>query len=178
MRQQRRDYAKARAFTLVEVLVALLIVGGAVFGWLMLALQTSQQVEETAYRAQAQVIAQDLIERINSNPAAWPQAFTAASHSAPSTAFSSSCSQTKPCTDPNVMATQDVRELASLAVQQLPAGKVGVHEHCATASSLPCVVVAWQSTEANPENCMPTASNADTEERRCVLVHFWSGGQQ
>jgi type IV pilus assembly protein PilV len=162
--------APSRGFSLVEVLVALLILGCVVLGFVSLALQTSQQVHAAALRAQAHGLARDLVERINSNPVAWPAGFVSP------VASDALCLARTPCIDPSVMAAQDLREIRELASQNLPQGRIAVFPSCHAESPTPCVVVGWQDVEAAPSACRATFV-ADTDEQpRCLIMHFWPAG--
>jgi len=161
----------AHGFSLVEVLVALLIVGVAVVGFVIQALQTSQRVYEAGHRVQAQVLAEDIIERIKTNSLAWPGPFVNANQSS----AVSYCSGTSPCTTPTVMAVQDIGEVKTLASQQLPTGQIQVREQCTADAPVPCVIVAWQSTEPTPQACNTKIEDANSPFPQCVLMHFVPG---
>ncbi len=163
--------SNAHGFSLVEALVAMLIIGLAVVGFVVQALETSQRVYEAGHRVQAQVLAEDIIERIKTNPLAWPGPFTSThSSSAPY-----SCSVTRPCSTPIAMAAQDITDVKSLASNQLPNGKLQVREHCTADSPMPCVIVAWQSTEPTPQACDSNKVDASSPIPQCVLMHFFPG---
>lgn len=157
-------------FTLIEVLVAMLILGGAVLGYAMLALQASQRVQEAAFRVQAQWLAADLIARIASNPVAWPAGFSGSAVAAQG----DRCSLTRPCSDPLQMAAQDLAENAALVATQLPDGKLAVHAQCG-ATALPCVAVAWLGSSTDPAACRLAAGADERDAPHCVVVSFWPG---
>lgn len=163
--------SNAHGFALVEALIALLIIGIAVVGFVAQALQTSQRVYEAGHRVQAQVLAEDIIERIKTNPLAWPGPFiNTNSPSAPS-----SCSVASPCTTPIAMALQDISDVKALASQQLPSGQLQVREQCTADAPLPCVIVAWQSTEPTPQACKSKKLDTSSILPQCVLMHFVPG---
>ena len=58
--------------TLVEVLVAMVVFGVGVIGFVAMQLKSIEVVNDAYYRSQAIAIAQDVIERIKANPAGWP----------------------------------------------------------------------------------------------------------
>lgn len=157
----------SRGFSLIEVLVALLVLGCVVFGFVTLALRTSQQVNEAALRTHAHLLARDLIERINANPLAWPAGFQ---RPAPQSRF---CSAASPCVDPLAMAAQDLAESRNLAARSLPQADISVHATCHSGAPTPCVVVAWQGVPAQPASCLDSDDNGDTH---CFLLHFWPAG--
>lgn len=159
--------APLRGFSLIEVLVALLVLGCVVFGFVTLALRTSQQVGEVSLRAQAHILARDLIERIHANPLAWPHGFLGANPQA------GLCSVATPCSDPLSMAAQDLAESRALAAQSLPQGEISAHSRCGEEAPTPCVVVAWQGASAQPGACL---QEVDGDDPHCLLLHFWPTG--
>ncbi len=162
--------ALSRGFSLVEVLVALLILGCVVLGFVSLALHTSQQVHAAALRTQAHGLARDLVERINSNPAAWPAGFISP------VANDALCSANTPCIDPREMAARDLSESRELASQNLPQGRIAVFPNCHAESPTPCVVVAWHDVAATPSACRATFVTDTDEQPRCLMMHFWPVG--
>lgn len=163
--------SNAHGFSLVEALVALLIVGVAVVGFVIQALQTSQRVYEAGHRVQAQVLAEDILERIKTNPLAWPGPFINSNHSIES----SNCSGANPCTTPTAMAVHDINDVKTLAGQQLPNGQLQVREQCSADAPVPCVIVAWESTEPTPQACDSTGVGTSSPPPQCVLMHFLPG---
>lgn len=172
--------ASTKGFSLIEVLVAMLVMGCGVIGFVALSLTTSQRVEEAGYRAQAQVIAQDVIERIKANAGAWPTDYNDAENRwNAGSSLAPACTPGTPCTTPSALAAQDVSEILSLVSRLLPAGAVVVRETCNPGEGLPCVVVTWlnSTSSSNTSNsCDTSISPADDEHSHCLLTRFWPGG--
>lgn len=169
-----------RGVTLIEVLVALLVLGIGVMGFAALQLRAIDTTSVTYSRTQAMAIARDLVERININPEAWPQGYGDSSDN-----WSASISD-----DPNVcmaqgdgdppncngdqMASADVNDVRKTANDFLFDGAVVVEENCRN-EQVACVIVTWNGTTL--ENCDPDSvsvgDNADNSNANCVIVEFW-----
>lgn len=165
--------------TLVEVLVALLVLGIGIMGFVGLQMKAVDTTETTYSRSQAMAIARDLIERINANPMDWVSHYGEGSRwNSESIASASSCygagvSGSRNRCDSGQMAAWDVYEVRTVADQMLYQGKVAVRNSCANAG-VPCVVVAWEGTE--PANCDPEsfAIGGNNANSNCVKVEFWT----
>lgn len=158
---------KSWGFSLIEVMIALLILGCVVFGVVTLALHTSQQVQEASSRGQAQILARDLIERINANPLAWPAGFQSLFSA------TAACSLAAPCLDPLEMAAREMADIRALATSSLPQGQISAHARCSNDAPTPCVVVAWQGVAATPSACLASQDDAAHADPRCFVLHFW-----
>lgn len=61
---------KSRGFTMIEVLIAMLVLLIGLLGVSAMLLEGMQNSRDSLYRAQATTIAQDLLDRVRSNPTA------------------------------------------------------------------------------------------------------------
>lgn len=154
---------KQRGFSLLEVLVAMLILGIAVMGFAGLQVRALQSTGVAHLRSQAMTLASEMTERIRANPSELAE-YTLASNwdaSAVSTdapwTWGSTCIFTNVSTDgcsANNMAKFDINEVQYLAREVLPEGTVSVTK--CDGALVACVYVAWSGVEA--DTC---TSNAD-----------------
>lgn len=97
-----------RGFSLIEVLIALVILAVGLLGMASLMLNSLQSSQSASMRSQASLYAYDIIERIRANPeAVTSTAYVLESRSTPTTL--TTCS---PCT-PQQRATRDISEWLS-----------------------------------------------------------------
>ena len=161
--------------TLIEVLVALLVLWIGVMGYGALQLNAVRMSQDTYSRSQAMAIAQDAVERVRANVSGLNNYLGADVWSAPDAAKYYSCYSASagsiPDCDNVAMAQADVAEVSKIAHDMLPTGSVQV-DTCEGAASLTCVTVAWDQTTA--ANCDQT--EADSHDRgtnaSCVVVEF------
>lgn len=167
--QCRRQYG----MSLVEVLVALLVLGIGVMGYAALQLRAVRMTEDTYARSQAMSIAQDAIERIRANSHAlerytgadWqadpaePAVTCTFTNQAPAAAASCSAEQ---------LAAVDIYELHNTVRSSLPSGSIAV-EAC---EQLACVIVAWNGTDASACDESDVDDNDRGDAAHCVTVHF------
>lgn len=165
--QRKRE----RGMTLIEVMVALLVLGIGVMGYAALQLRSVKLAEDTYSRSQAMAIAQDAIERIRANVDALP-AYLATDWTASLNTPSQRCVFTGAvpaagCSSAE-MVVNDVYEVRSAAATMLASGNVSV----AACSPLTCVTVAWADTV--PASC--DQSHVEAGDRgsnaHCVVVEF------
>lgn len=165
--------SRQQGFSLLEVLIAMLILGVAVMGFAGLQVRALQSTGVAHVRSQAMALATDTSERIRANrtPAALGTYLTATNWTtalpanAPST-WSGTCVLTSTssngCSDIQ-MAQFDIREVRYIASQVLPNGTVNVSS-CDGGVLVLCVAVAWGSEKAT--TC---SGNADTSGE-CVMM--------
>lgn len=168
-----------RGITLVEVLVALLILGVGVMGFVALQLKAVDTTETTYSRSQAMAIARDVVERINANPEDWQEHYgntgerwTSASLPSATACYGSGISGSRQCNSAQ-MAEWDVSEVRSLTSQMLFQGQVSVQETCADDAAVPCVVVAWGGTTAADCNMEALTLDGANLNANCVVMEFW-----
>ena len=143
-----------RGMTLIEVLVALLVLGIGVMGYAALQLRSVKMTEGTYDRSQAMAIAQDAMERIranNTNDALLfyrGNAWTTGTNTAPDqscTITSAVPTSDDKCTSVQV-ATEDIYQSRQMVETMLPNGSISVQ----SCDKLTCVYVAWNQATAAP----------------------------
>lgn len=135
--------------SLVEVMVALLVLGVGVMGYAALQLRSVKLSEDTYARSQAMSIAQDAIERIRANRNAF-ESYKSANWQSDPADPGVTCSFTNQaptvdsrCTE-DQLALVDIFQLKTIASTMLPSGELAV----VPCEQLSCVVVAWNETVA------------------------------
>lgn len=168
---------RVSGMSLIEVLVALLILGVAMLGAMGLQLNASEDIQTSYSRSQASTIALDLAERYRGNPAA-QDAFRNADNwtgNLPSRADGSAC--VKAAGDITVgnlgctaqqMAIADIAEIRNNADDWLAGGSV-VIQNCPGDSAgqlTQCILVAWNGV--NPAQCVTGNTLND-----CVVMYLY-----
>ena len=154
-----------RGVSLIEVLVALLVLAVGILGFAGLQMTSLSQSTAANHRVAAVLIAQDAIERMELNPterdtyleATW----AAGSHggSPSSTCIGSACTATG-------IVAWDIAQLTWQAANQLPAGRVAV-DKCTFNDDLICVNVSWDGQD--PAACTGDGVNTDLDSNCFVL---------
>lgn len=162
---------RVRGMSLVEVLVALLVLGIGVMGYAALQVRSVKMSEDTYSRSQAMAIAQDVIERIRANVDALPD-YLAANWEAELTEPAASCVYTSAvpetgCTA-STMATHDIYSVRTIARTMLPSGSVDV----AACEQLTCVTVAWSDTTTAACNQSEIEDGDRGSNANCVVLEF------
>lgn len=155
-----------RGVSLIEVLVALLVLAVGVLGFAGLQMTSLNQSAAANHRVAAVLIAQDTIERMELNPAerdtylgaAWEASSLGGSPS--STCIDSACT-------PDGIVNWDIAQLTWQAANQLPAGRVAASE-CTFNNRLTCVVVSWD--EQLPADCMDGDSVNTAIDSSCFVM--------
>lgn len=166
--------ALPRGMSLIEVLVALLVLGIGVMGYAALQLNAVKITEDTYSRSQAMAIAQDLIERMRANvdsdtvlsrytaSSAWTGTPTE------KTCFRSSPDESsKPCTAAD-MADADIYQSRRYAQTMLSGGAIAV----ADCAGVTCVTVAWNQTTPASCNQSNVIAGEWATKASCVIVEF------
>jgi len=169
--------------TLIEVMVALLVLGVGVMGYAALQLHSVKMTDDTYARSQAMAIAQDAVERVRANINAL-STYTAASNwgvggGAPATTCTFTNATPSKC-EPAQLAAVDIYQLETAAKTMLPTGTLKI----VPCQQLTCVIVAWNetvaalSTGANTAECsqQDIDDGARGNAASCVIVEFTSGG--
>ena len=165
--------------SLIEVLVAVLILGVAVMGYAAVQLNAVKLTEDTYSRSQAMAIAQDAAERLRANVG------EAASYVNPDnwkdvSGWSSCNDKSNPCDEAGMVIT-DIAQLVYMASNMLPNGSILV-DTCSfnsvdaddnpieVDSIAACITVAWAETTV--ANCDQNAiSDGDiADNARCVVL--------
>jgi len=170
-----------RGSTLIEVLVALLLLSIGGLGFIALQLKTVSTVNDAFNRTQALIIAQDVIERIRANPRGWPQHYGVGRWDGSGASAAQKCTFSKipnskltACYLAKDMANYDKSGIALSASASLPQGAVVVKASCANASDVACVVVGWGDALADGKSdCDGLAWVLDdTLQGGCIVVEF------
>lgn len=154
-----------RGFSLIEVLVAMLVLGVAVLAFAGLQVRALEGTGVAHTRSQAMTLAAELVERMRTNPSAmpvyrneglydgvWPggQPETWGATCIYSAVANAGCAAA-------AMATFDINEMEFLVSQFLPAGRIRMEADCpGTGGPVDCVFVAWGGTD--PADCEDNAS--------------------
>lgn len=151
--------------SLIEVLIALLVLAVGVLGFAGLQMTALNQSTAANHRAAAVLIAQDAIERMELNPAARDtylnDSWTAGTlgDSPSNTCITGTC-------DSEAIAAWDIAQLTWQAANQLPAGQIEASD-CGF-SSLTCIVVSWDGQQ--PGDCIADGGvNTDIDSNCLVL---------
>lgn len=169
-----------RGVSLIEVLVAMLILGVGVMGYAAVQLNAVKVTEHSNSRSQAMAIAQDAIERLRANVTNVDDYLGGDAWS--NVAAWKNCASDNPCGEEG-MAEVDITQLNSMATSMLPSGSMLI-ERCSfltqneegedvSADSLAiCVTVAWAGTV--PSNCdQSSIESGDVgSNAKCVVVEF------
>ena len=167
--------------TLIEVLVALLIMGIGIMGFAALQLRSVETTTVTYSRSQAMAIARDAVERINANPRAWPLGYDESGvnwtaelgENAPVNCVNVAAASA--CTDLE-LASVDRYEVRSLAQQMLFGATMRVEEHCGESIQVACVKIAWEGTtldECDPSGATISAASETDGTANCLIMEFW-----
>lgn len=149
-----RRFEAQRGLSMVEVLVTLLVLSVGVLGFAGLQMRALNATNDSYYRGQAMVIAQDLRERYRMNSTT-PQGgstsptsyYTGASWTATPSLHTCENGTMTACSDTTgqKIANYDVNMAISLAQTMLPQGQVAMIS-CPGASGTVCIVVSWAGT--------------------------------
>ncbi|WP_417583015.1 type IV pilus modification protein PilV [Nitrincola sp.] len=168
---QKKGLSKQTGVGMLEVLIALVVLAVGALGFAGLQLVSLKNSNEANFRAQATLIIQDAIERVQSNPKELDRYFTVNNWSTDhqtvksvppelSKCISNSCTSAE-------MAGWDIAYLQWKAANTLPLGRV-IGSPCGF-NSMDCMIVSWNEqdiTECIDNNGLNTAG-ADTY---CVVM--------
>lgn len=160
-----------KGFSLIEVLIATLVLAVGILGIAQLHLNSFQNNREALYRNQATVIADDLLGKIRANPSALASgAYNALQFNADSaTPASVSCLDSSGCSATEI-ATRDVHEWARNFVATMPgyqpslpggagSGNIDVADPAAACPSATKydVVVQWLQADGTTDSVVLSA---------------------
>lgn len=175
---------------MIEVLVAVLVLGAGVLGFAALQTRAMQSTGDSYLRSQAMAIAQDLAERVRLNRGGlatyvsattdWPTT-TPIANDTDLPGLLSACiattsnAATLNC-DAATMATFDMNEIRYRAATMLPAGLVNMRQ-CqtpagGTTTPLNCIYVSWdgtQPTAGTSGQCVDSAG-LYVGSPRCIML--------
>ena len=178
--------AKQAGASLIEVLVAILILS---FGMLSLGAMMSfgvQLPKLSGYRATASSLASDYIERVRANPGGFTNnLYSAALNETSAWSFSnialSDCAYTDPCTEAT-LATMDIQASRRAIRRALPAGDLIMKCDTATCTKADYgnLWVVWQEPStfaalnpASSDNCPTEVTTVySSPAPRCLYVRF------
>ena len=163
--------------TLIEVLVALVILGIGVIGFSAMQLQSVAVVNDAYYRTQAIVIAQDVIERIKANSRGWPGHYASQEWQGSDDVVMQPCvvsvvpiDLTSGCDRKDEIAEFDHFEVSQHLRVSLPNAKVRIHGSCIGGGGVSCVDVLWGEKDTS-RTCSNDLSNV-VMNHQCVSVNF------
>lgn len=152
--------------SLLEVLIALLVLAVGVLGFAGLQMTSLNQSTAANHRVTAVLIAQDAVERMELNPSMRDTYLNASWNAAAFGGSPNSACITNNCTAGGI-ADWDLAQLTWQAANLLPAGQIAATD-CAFNSRLTCVVVSWD--EQNPDACTSAVGiNMDSDSNCFVL---------
>lgn len=171
--KQFEQHNKNKGMTLIEVLVAVLVLGVGVMGFAALQLKSVKVTEETYSRSQAMSIAQDLIERVQVNAEVIAEYSAEASWSGENAAVTKTCRATTisqaetPCTA-SEMAKADIHETRLIASSMLEQGRVQL----LPCSDKYCITVAWAKTALGDCDQTDFSEGLRGDKAHCVVIDF------
>ncbi len=143
--------------SLIEVLIAILVLAVGALGFAAFQFKAMEHSENANYRSAAMLIAQDAVERIQSNP----QCLDLYKNKEGS------------CASAGVVS-DDLEELEEIASRSLPNGRV-VIDDCAF-NGLSCVLLQWGKGLANAadpsQDCMSAAGINISTDANCLVLEF------
>lgn len=145
---------RQQGVTLIEVLIAMLLLSLAVSSTALMQGKSIDATQESVWRNQAALIAQDILARIELN---------SRGH----------CAEAFACAVPNGLAQQDWDELVVYAASTLPNGQLMLG-NCGS-SDVRCIKISWGKTQL--DGCLPasvlTASDfvreSDLAQNQCLI---------
>lgn len=161
-------YHYQRGVSLIEVLVAMFLLGIAVIGFVALQVKSVTSTSESLYRTQAVSIAQDMSERIRAN-----YAQIAAYRQADWTVMPTQDCYANTCTAAE-MVNFDVRLAKEVAGSSLPNGTISAST-CKGSNNL-CIYVAWGDTTTASTGTNPcvTSAGAYSGTPECVMMEVYN----
>lgn len=162
--RSRKFNKTQQGISLLEVLFALLIFAIGALGFAGLQMKALHTSNDANHRARAMLIAQDAVERIQSNPTELARYVTASSWSSPGT--TGSCVSPNTC-DPDAILNNDVADLAQNAAATLPNGQILVRQ--CPFNSMSCAVVSWG--EQAITDCIGNGA-IDRSQNQCLVMEF------
>lgn len=154
-----------KGLSLLEVLIALLILAIGALGFAGLQMKALHTTNDANYRARAMLLAQDAIERIQANPTQLTNYQTGSRWASPGNP-GSACTGASAC-EPSAMLAEDIAQLAHSASTMLPNGQI-IASSCPF-NSMACVAVSWGDQTLN--DCM-SGNGIDSSQSQCLVMEF------
>jgi len=163
--------------TLIEVLVALVVLGIGVVGFLAMQLQSVTVVNDAYYRTQAIVIAQDVIERIKANSRGWPDHYAMQEWQGNDVVVMQPCAVSvvpddlaSACDRADEIAEFDHFEVSQQLRVSLPNAKVHIYASCFGGGGVSCVDVLWGGKDIS--GACSDAQVDTVMDHQCISVNF------
>lgn len=167
----RSKYSLNKGFTLVEILVALLLVSIGFLGMLGMQSFSLQQSQDTYFANKANYLARELADkvRLNSSVVSDYAVDTSTAPSSITNCTNSNCSSTQ-------MADYD-KAIWADSVKKLPNGRGVVTFDAAEPNSLQ-ILISWKEKESNLTSSLPSVSlcnggNGSPSGVRCVVLKVY-----
>ena len=141
------SFAENRGFTLIEVLVAMVILAVGLLGIAALYVDSLRASRTALLRTQAIAVASDLADRIRANRDACTT--TSCAYTGTGTAYAA-CETTDGCS-PDQLAANDILQWTATADELLP-GFVGTVEFAAGSPNQYVITVTWVEPDAGGES--------------------------
>lgn len=163
-------YDKQSGVSMIEVLIALLVLMIGVLGFSALQMRALAQNSDANNRAMAVLIAQDAVERMQLNKRArndyldissWEGREDDQNGRPPQACLEKNCNSGE-------MAAWDISHLSWQVANQLPNGRILI-EKCKFANQVDCVVVSWDEQEPNECTYDRKGVNVDNNSK-CFVV--------
>lgn len=152
--------------SLLEVLIALLVLAVGVLGFAGLQMTSLNQSTAANHRVTAVLIAQDAVERMELNPSMRATYLNANWSAAAFGGSPSSACITNSCTAGGI-ADWDIAQLRWQAANLLPAGRITATD-CTFNNRLTCVVVSWD--EQDPDACTSADGVNTDNDSNCFVL--------
>lgn len=162
--------SRQKGVSLIEVLVAMFLLGIAVIGFVALQVRAMSTTSESLYRSQAIAVAQDLAERMRSNYGQIA-AYKAKDWTVMPTqnCYASACSAVQ-------MVDFDVRLAKEAAAVSLPNGSIATRA-CGGSRNV-CIYVAWGDTTTGNTGGANACTNSDSTyvagTPECVMLEVYN----
>lgn len=168
--------SRQKGFSLVEVLVALLLLAVGALGFVAMTVSSSKLTGVAFARVQATALAEDLIERININYPGVATPYYVSTYTTPPSTYDTACESSTDCINKGQdMAAYDLSQVEYEANQLLPQGLVGVLLPAAGNNHVQ-VLVSWGGTTptvgTGANDCVSLASTVYTYNSgaNCIVL--------
>ena len=160
-----RSSARAqRGVSMIEVLIAIVVLAVGALGFAGVQMVAMQKSEDANYRSHAMLIAQDAVERMQANVAAFHAGdYLKGKIDPPSSAPNQTCSSE--CD----LAALDKQQLAFAASNSLPDGQIMIAD--CPFNGLACVAIAW-GNDADVSGCMNANGINLADDANCLVMEF------
>lgn len=165
-----RTVSAQRGVGLVEVMVAMLLLGVAVIGFAALQVRAVDSTHDAYYRTQSMALAQELAERIRANGSDASLAIYRAGNEGGASAtlcYTNTCTATQ-------LAQFDLASIRNLAQTTLPNGQLGVVT-CPGGANM-CLLISWNNTTPSvgsaATDCI-TSAGSYVLKAECMMMEVY-----